>query len=107
MLEALRERGVHPREEEFVENYGLYAADEGRIPSDRHFRCTRGHALFDEADVEMLTFPSSDESREFLALVADEGGWIRKQRVLIRMTGSDTPWCERIETEIRRVLESK
>lgn len=107
VLDRLRDLGFHPREEDFVENYGLYAIDERRIPPGRHFRCTRGHALFDGAEIEMLSFPSEDEALEFLTLVEDEGGWVGNHKVLVRTTGTDASLHDRILRSVREVLDPR
>ena len=104
VLDRLRECGWDPDEEDFVENYGLYAIDERRIPPGRHFRCTRGHAVFDGADIEILSFPSEDEALEFLGLVEDEGGWIAKRNVLVRTTGSRRSILNRMRRSVGELL---
>ncbi len=104
VLDRLRDRGFSPREEDFLENYGLYAIDERRIPSDRHFRCTRGYAAFDGAQVEILAFPSEAEALEFLTLVEDEGGWIANHTALVRATGTDLSLLDQIRRSVQDLL---
>jgi len=100
VLDHFRESGFRAHSEDFIENYGLYAVDEGRIPPGRHFRCTRGLAAFDGVQIEVLSFPSEDEALEFLALVEDEGGWIPNRNVLVRTTGSERSLLDRMRRSV-------
>jgi hypothetical protein len=104
VLDGLREAGFRPQEEEFIENYGLYAIDEQRIPPGRYLRCTRGQAVFDGIRIEVLSFPSEEEALEFLALVLDEGGWVANRGVLVRATGTDRSLLARTRRAILELL---
>jgi hypothetical protein len=100
VLDRLRQSGLDPRYEDYVENYGLYAVGEHRIPDDRRFRCTRGFARLDGAEVELIAFPSEDEALDFLALVEREGGWTRQEKLLVRVSNANP----RVEGAIRDIL---
>ncbi len=101
LMERLREGGLDPVEDDFVDDYGQFAARDVKSLRNRHFRCTFGRARLAGTTLEAYTFASEIEADDFLNLIRNgPGKWTRHRNVLLHVP----PDAEEVLETIRPLL---
>lgn len=102
LLARIREGGLDPVEEDFLDDYGQFAAGNVKNLRNRYFRCTFGRARVAGTTLEAYTFVSETEAADFLDLIRnDPGHWTRHRNVLLHVPANAG---EVLET-IRQLLD--
>ncbi len=102
LLTRMRGAGMAPVEEDYLDDYGSFAARRHERLANRRFRCTYGRARVDGVPFEAYNFASEEEAVDFLDLVGDDGGrWARRRNVLIRVPSGAGDLLERVRDRVR------
>jgi hypothetical protein len=89
VLDRLREAGLEPVEDIYMENYGKVLAAQRAEFSGRHFRCAYGVIRATELRIEIFLFPSEGHLQEFLEVIGDDPRWVSRANVLLHLPESD------------------
>ncbi len=102
LLARLREAGMAPVEEDYLDDYGSFAARRHERLANRLFRCTYGRARIGGVTLEAYNFASEEEAVDFLDLVGHDGGrWARRRNMLMRVPSDSGELLERVRERIR------
>jgi hypothetical protein len=104
VLDRLRESGLQPVEETYMEDYGkVLSADQPEF-RDRHLRCAFGAVRCCGLRIETLLFPSESQLQEFVEIMGPDPWWIPHANVIFHFPESDS---ETIDAIVRAISQTK
>jgi hypothetical protein len=101
LILRLSRAGLGPIEDDFIDDYGQFAARHIPRLRDRFFRCTRGRLIVENCRVEAYRFSSESEAEDFLMLMSGEGGrWAIRSTLVLRVEEDREELLDRILTAL-------
>ena len=95
----LKESGLNPVEETYMENYGKVLSAQRPEFHDRYFRCTHGVVQAGGTSVELFLFPWNGHAEEFLEVVQHLPGWFIHENLALHFSTSD-------QAVVRQILDA-
>ena len=89
VMTRLRESGLNPVEETYMENYGKILSAQRPEFRDRIFRCAFGAVNVEGIDVEVYLFPDELHREEFMDVVGSDPWWLARRNAVLHFPESD------------------
>jgi hypothetical protein len=96
VMTRLKESGLNPVEETYMENYGKILSAQRPEFRDRMFRCAYGVVKIKGIDVEVFLFPDEIQREEFTDVVGIDPWWLARGNVVLHFPESDPAIVTRI-----------
>jgi hypothetical protein len=88
-MARLKNSGLNPVEETYMENYGKILSAQRPEFRDRMFRCAYGAVNIEGIDVEVYLFPDEIHREEFMEVVGNDPWWLARGNVVFHFSESD------------------
>src|SRR5262249_10840535 len=102
LVDRMRQAGLDPREETYMEHYGKVLSAQRSEFRDRIIRCTYGKVLFGESSLEVFLFPSEGHLQDFVEVSGEDASWGSLENALFRVQTSDPSLARRIVQAISK-----
>jgi len=89
VMTRLKESGLNPIEEIYMENYGKILTAQRPEFHDRSFRCAYGAVKCVGVELELFLFPDEIQRDEFMDVIGSDPWWIARRNVVLHF-----PECE-------------
>jgi hypothetical protein len=89
VMARLKDSGLNPVEETYMENYGKILSAQQPEFRDRMFRCAYGAVNIEGIDVEVYLFPDEIHREEFMDVVGNDPWWLACGNVVLHFPESD------------------
>jgi len=89
VMARLKESGLNPVEETYMENYGKILSAQRPEFRDRIFRCAYGVVNVAGMNVEFYLFPDEIHREEFMDVVGGDPWWLARENVVLHFPDSD------------------
>jgi hypothetical protein len=89
VVTRLKESGLNPVEETYMENYGKILSAQRPEFRDRSFRCAYGVVKIEGIDVEVYLFPDEIHREDFMDLVGNDPWWLARANIVLHFPESD------------------
>ena len=89
VMTRLKESGLNPVEETYMENYGKILSAQRPEFRDRNFRCAYAAVTIDGIDVEVYLFPDEIHREEFMDVVGNDPWWLAHGNAVFHFSESD------------------
>jgi hypothetical protein len=89
VMARLKNSGLNPVEETYMENYGKILSAQRPEFRDRMFRCAYGAVNIEGIDVEVYLFPDEIHREEFMEVVGNDPWWLARGNVVFHFSESD------------------
>jgi len=89
VMTRLKDAGLAPIEETYMENYGKILTAQRPEFRDRSFRCAFGLVNSAGVEVEVYLFPDEVQRSEFMEIVGTDPWWIAQDNVVLHFPGCD------------------
>ena len=96
VLERMKERGLKPVEETYMEHYGKILAAQRPEFQNRIIRCTYGKVRCAGLDLEIFLFPSENHLQDFMELMGDDPWWVTRENAVLHFPVCDPEIVERV-----------
>ena len=102
-LDRMREAGLEPHEEDFMDDYGLVATRKYAALRGRYFRCMFAATSTQGFQFETYVFPSRTDAKEFQELMGEGGGWQQQDNLVLHSATENT---DQLSDVVRQALEN-
>ncbi len=82
-MDRLRQAGLEPYEEEFMDDYGVIATRKYAVLEGRYFRCMFAATRVEGFRFETYVFSSAIDANEFEELIAKGVRWRRRDNLVL------------------------
>lgn len=89
VMARLKDSGLNPVEETYMENYGKILSAQRPEFRDRGFRCAYGAVNIEGIDVEVYLFPDEIHREEFMDVVGNDPWWLARGNIVLHFPESD------------------
>ena len=89
VMARLKNSGLNPVEETYMENYGKILSAQRPEFRDRMFRCAYGAVNIEGIDVDVYLFPDEIHREEFMEVVGNDPWWLARGNVVFHFSESD------------------
>ena len=96
IMTRLKEAGLNPVEETYMENYGKILTAQRPEFHDRVFRCAYGLLNCDGIDIEFFLFPDEVHRDEFMDVVGSDPWWLARSNVVLHFPETDPALVTRV-----------
>jgi hypothetical protein len=96
VIDRLRNAGLTPGEEIYMEHYGKVLAVQRKEFAGRNFRCTYGVIQCEGLRLEVFLFPSEGHLHEFLEVIGDDPWYVPVGNAVIHFPECDPATIDNI-----------
>ena len=100
VMTRLKESGLNPVEETYMENYGKILTAQRPEFHDRIFRCAYGVVKLDDLDLEVFLFPDETQREEFMDVVSSDPWWLANTNVVLHFPECDPAIVSKVVSAI-------
>ena len=89
VMTRLKDAGLNPIEETYMENYGKILTAQRPEFRDRIFRCAYGVVNCIGVDLELFLFPDEMQSSDFMDVIGSDPWWLTRGNVVLHFPECD------------------